>query len=184
MIRHMRSLLRISIAASLTALVGALAWTGSSGAVSYAPAPPQPTVLVKPGQAGDLRLGDTIASLSERKLIGGLKPGCELDPGQRVAKLKPPLKGWALFFHGGKRLSSIVVEGGGETAAGIAVGSTVKAAKAAYPKAEYDRPGSLEPFPQGFLWVNNSRKPKMTFLVEQKHNRVSSINLPSPNFCE
>jgi hypothetical protein len=179
MIRCVPAPIRISLVAAL-ALVGAVAWTGSSGAVSNAPVLP----IVKPGQAGDLRLGDTIASLSERKLIGGLKPGCELDPGQRVAKLKPPLKGFAIFFHGGKRLSSIVVEGGAATAKGIAVGSTAKEAKTAYPNAEYDRPGSVEPFAEGFLWVNNSRNPKMTFLIQQKSNRVLSINLPSPNFCE
>lgn len=180
MIRHVPIILRASLLATLALLLAASIWAGPGGAVSYAPALP----VVKPGQVGAIRLGDTIASLSERKLIGGLKPGCELDPGQRVAKLKPPLKGFAIFFHGGKRLSSLVVEGGAETLAGITVGSTVRDARDAYPKAEYDRPGSMEPFAEGFLWVNNSRNPKMTFLIQQKSNRVLSINLPSPNFCE
>jgi hypothetical protein len=180
MIWRMRALLRISAAAALAALVGAAIWAAPGGAVGYAPA----LQTIKPGQVGQIQLGDTIASLSKRKLIGGLKPGCELDPGQRVAKLKSPLKGFAIFFHGGKRLSSLVVEGGAETAKHIRVGSTVREAKQAYPAAEYDRPGNVEPFAEGFLWVNDSSNPKMTFLIEPNSKRVEAIDLPSPNFCE
>jgi hypothetical protein len=178
----MRSLIRVSAAAALAAIVGAAIWVTPGGAVSYDPAPA--LQIVKPGQVGPIHLGDTVASLSRRKLIGGLKPGCELDRGQRVAKLKSPLKGFALFFHGGNRLSSLVVEGGAETAKHIRVGSTVSEAKRAYPNAEYDRPGSVEPFAEGFLWVNRSTKPKMTFLIVPGTNRVEAIDLPSPNFCE
>jgi hypothetical protein len=180
MIRPMRTPLRVLVATALLGLGSVLAWSSSSGAVSYEPALP----TIKPNQVGQIKLGDTVASLSERGLIGGLKKGCELDPGQRVAKLKPPLKGTAFFFHGGKRLSSLGIAGGAETAKHIGVGSTIRAAKKAYPSAEYDKPGSLEPFSEGFLWVPNSRKPKMTFVIEHEHNRVIAIDLPSPNFCE
>lgn len=176
----MRALLRLSAAAALAALVGAAIWAAPGGAASYAPA----MQIVKPGQVGQIHLGETIASLSKRKLIGGLKRGCELDPGQRVAPLKAPLEGFAIFFHGGKRLSSLAIEGGAITAQGIAVGTAAAAARDAYPKAEYDRPGSLEPFAQGFLWVNRSTHPKMTFLIEPSSKRVEAIDLPSPNFCE
>jgi hypothetical protein len=140
--------------------------------------------IVKPGSVGEIEIGDTIRSLHRRNLIGALRPGCELDPGQRFAHLRPPLKGVAIFFHGGKRLSSIVVEGGAESAAGIRVGSTVREAREAYPKAEYDPPGSMEPFVEGFLWVNRASNPRMTFLIEPRSKLVLSISVPSVNFCE
>jgi hypothetical protein len=176
----MARLLRIAVLTALVALVaGSLAGSGATG-LSLAPR----LTIVKPGSVGEIELGDTIRSLSDRKLIGVLRPGCELDPGQRFARLKPPLKGVAVFFHGGKRLSSIVVEGGAETASGIQVGSTVREAREAYPKAEYDPPGSNEPFVEGFLWVNRASNPKMTFLIEHRSKRVLSISVPSVNFCE
>lgn len=182
MIRQVPAILRISLLASLALLLIASIWAGPGGAVSYAPAPT--SSIAKPGQVGDIHLGDTIASLSKRKLIGRLHPGCELDPGQRTAHLRPPLKGWAFFFHGGKRLSSLSIEAGAKTAKGIGVGSTVAEARDAYPKAEYDRPGSNEPFAEGFFWVNHASNPKMTFLIFPDTKQIAAIDLPSPNFCE
>jgi hypothetical protein len=178
----MKSLLRISILVALVVTAVASIWAAPGGAVSYAPAPT--LQIVKPGQVGEIHLGDTIASLGSRKLIGGLKPGCELDPGQRVAKLKPPLKGFAIFFHHGKRLSSLAIEGGAETKKGIAVGSTAREARDAYPNAQFDPPGTSDPFVEGFLWVNRPSNPKMTFVIDAHSRRVESIDLPLPNFCE
>lgn len=77
-----------------------------------------------------------------------------------------------------------MVEGGGETAAGIRVGSPVSRARDAYPKADYDPPGSNEPFAEGFLWVNRASNPRMTFLIAPGSKRVLSISVPSVNFCE
>jgi hypothetical protein len=173
---------RILALAVLVALAAA-ALGGLGGSASGLTVAPRLTI-VKPGSVGELKLGDTIRSLHRRKLIGVLRPGCELDPGQRFANLRPPLKGVAIFFHGGKRLSSIVVEGGAETTTGIRVGSTVRAAREAYPKAEYDPPGSNEPFAEGFLWVNRASNPRMTFLITPDSRRVLSISVPSVNFCE
>lgn len=39
--------------------------------------------------------------------IGPLRPGCELAPFQRIAKLLPPLKGIAVFNHRDRRLSAL-----------------------------------------------------------------------------
>jgi hypothetical protein len=168
----------LTVLVTLTA--AALGGLGSASGLTVAPR----LTIVKPGSVGGLKLGDTIRSLHRRKLIGVLRPGCELDPGQRFANLRPPLKGVAIFFHGGTRLSSIVVEGGAETTRGIEVGSTVRAAREAYPKAEYDPPGSNEPFAEGFLWVNRAANPRMTFLITPDSKRVLSISVPSVNFCE
>ncbi len=176
----MRSSLRLSLLVGLMAMALGAGLGSSASGRSVAPR----LTIVKPGQVGEIRIGDTVRSLHDRKLIRGLQPGCELDPGQRFARLKPPLKGVAVFFHGGNRLSSIVVEGGAETASGIKVGSTIRDAREAYPKAEYDPPGSMEPFAEGFLWVNRASNPKMTFLITPDSKRVVSISVPSVNFCE
>ena len=180
MISPMRRRFLITAPVAMAAFLGAAAWAAPGGAVTHAPALP----IVKPGHVGQIQIGETIASLSARKLIGGLKPGCELDPGQRVAKLKPPLKGFAIFFHGGRRLSSLSIEGGAETAKGVRPGSTAHEARQAYPKADYDPPGSAKPFAEGFLWINNERRPKMTIVVNPGTKLVQSIDLPSPNLCE
>jgi hypothetical protein len=133
---------------------------------------------------GRVRLGATIGALSRRHLIGGLRKGCELDTGQRVAPLRSPLSGWATFEGGGRRLTSISIEGGAETARGIGVGSTAARARAAYPAGEWLSPRRMYPLPVGLLWVNGSNHPKFSVLVDPENNLVESIAIPSPNFCE
>jgi hypothetical protein len=132
---------------------------------------------------GGLRLGDSIAQLKAAKLIGGARKGCELAPGQRVAPLKPPLTGSAIFYPK-DRLVAIEITGGAMTAAGVGVGDGVGAARKAYPQATYDRPGHVQPFPQGFLWIGGRAQPRMTLVIEPGSRRVEAIDIPSPNFCE
>jgi len=140
--------------------------------------------IITPHGVGQLHLGATVASLHQRHLIRALRPGCELDPGQRVARLRPPLNGFAVFANGKKRLTSILVRGGAETAKHIGIGSTPKEARDAYTNALYKPPGSLEPFAEGFLFINNIAHPKMTFIFDSKTHLVSEIDVHSPNFCE
>jgi hypothetical protein len=129
------------------------------------------------------RLGSSIAELREQGLIGGARKGCELAPGQRVAPLKAPLEGSAIFYPK-DRLSAISLSGGAGTAAGIRVGDSIGAARKAYPKAVYDRPGRVRPFPQGFLWIGGRNRPRMTLLIEPGTHRVGEIDIPNPSFCE
>jgi hypothetical protein len=145
---------------------------------------PEQLQIVGPGRAGEILLGDTVKALHRRHLIGRLKPGCELDPGQRVAPLRPPLEGVAVFGNPRNEVEVLVVEGGAVTTEAIQVGSTAAAARKAYPKAEYDPPRTLKPFLEGFLWVNSRRKPRMTFTFDPHTRRVSAISVPFPNLCE
>ncbi|HET7120010.1 MAG TPA: hypothetical protein VFI17_02020 [Solirubrobacterales bacterium] len=140
--------------------------------------------VVSPQGVGAIQLGATVKSLHRRHLIGRLRPGCELDPGQRVAPLRPPLRGFAIFSHPNNRVSAVTVTKGAATARGIGIGSTPKAARQAYPKAEYDPPGTADPFPQGFLWVNSVQHPKMTFVVDPGTHKIIELSVPAPNFCE
>ncbi len=72
------------------------------------------TVFITPRGVRPLRLGAAIKSLQRKGLIGGLRKGCELDPGQRVAPLRAPLDGWTVFQAGHKGLRAFTVEGGAE----------------------------------------------------------------------
>jgi hypothetical protein len=160
-----------------TVVLGATLLLGSAGAAVGSP-------FITPHGAGALRLGATARSLQAKGLIGGLRRGCELDPGQRVAPLRTPLQGWAVFRAGQAGLRAFTVEGGAETARHIGIGSTATEARKAYPHALYEAPGTAQPFPVGFLWVPNLSKPQMTMIIEPGTRQVEAISVPSPNFCE
>jgi hypothetical protein len=140
--------------------------------------------FISPHGVGALRLHATVKVLHRKGLIGGLRKGCELDPGQRVAPLRAPLRGWAVFESGRKRLSAFTIEGGAETARHIGIGSAAAEARKAYPNALYEGPGTVKPFAEGFLWVPNLPNPKLTMIIEPGTRLVEAISVPSPNFCE
>jgi hypothetical protein len=139
--------------------------------------------VVTPHGVGGLRLGATVGALRQKGLIGGVRKGCPFAPSQRVAPLRGALEGWATFAEG-TRLTSFSIDGGAETGRHIGVGSTVGAARAAYPKGEWMPPRKTSPFFIGLLWVNRSSDPKMAFVFDPKSFRVESINVPAPAFCE
>jgi hypothetical protein len=163
-----------SVAILVVGMSTTLAGAGTAGASPF----------ITPHGAGGLRLGATVKTLHRKGLIGGLRKGCELDPGQRIAPLRSPLQGWAVFESGHKTLSSLTVEGGAETASHIGIGSTATEARKAYPTAHYQAPGTAGPFAEGFLWVPNISKPKMTLIIEPNSRQVEAISVPSPSFCE
>jgi hypothetical protein len=140
--------------------------------------------VITPQGVGPLHLGATAKQLQNKHLIGGLRKGCELVPGQRVAQLRAPLRGFAVFAAGKKRLSGLTVSAGVETARHVRIGTTAKAARAAYPGAVFQAPGTVEPFPVGFLWVPNLNRPRITMVIKPGSLRVGSISVPAPNFCE
>jgi hypothetical protein len=171
-------------ATALVGLLGASALAaGASAGASVAPLEKRLAIASPQGVDG-LRLGATVKSLHRRHLIRRLRPGCELDPGQRVARLRAPLSGFAVFSHPNTRLSSLTISAGAETAKQIGIGSTPKKAQQAYPQAIYKPPGSNDPFAEGFVFVNSTSHPKMMFTVDPKTKLISQISVPAPNFCE
>lgn len=166
------------LAAFSVALVGLTNGAASGAQASSA------TVIVSPQGTGQVRLGMTVTALHKRHLIGSPHKGCELDPGQRVAKLRPPLEGFAVFSHPNTRLSSLAIRGGAETGKHIGIGTRSKEVLKAYPHAVYRPPGTNHPFPQGFIWINSIAHPKLTFTIDNDTHRVSEIAVPSPNICE
>lgn len=142
------------------------------------------TQTITPHGIGRVHLGATVGALHRWHLIRGLRPGCEVDPGQRVARLRPPLSGFAIFTNGRRHLTSILITGGAATAKHIGIGSTPTEARQAYPQALYKPPGSFAPFAEGFLWVNDIANPKLTFIVDPETDLVREVDVPYPNFCE
>jgi hypothetical protein len=145
--------------------------------------------FVTPQGTTAVHLGTTARALRKGGLIGPLHKGCELDPGQRVAKLRPgpgtPAKGTAVFGGPrGKKLTSLTIVGGATTRKYVGIGATPEAVLKAYPHAVYNAPGSTPPFAEGFIWVNSPEHPVMTFTVGDKSELVTAISVPSPNFCE
>jgi hypothetical protein len=136
---------------------------------------------ITPHGVDRLRLGRRAGALQRRHLIGNLRKGCEIDVGQRVAPLRFPIRGWAIFADGGNRLTSLSIEGGAETARGIGVGSTAAEARAAYPSADWDH---MPPLGVDVLWVNAIDHPKFSIVVGPETHRIESIAIPNPNFCE
>ena len=145
--------------------------------------------FVTPKGTTSVRLGMSAATLRKHGSIGPLRKGCELDPGQRVAKLRPgpgtPARGTAVFSgpHA-KKLTSLTIVGGATTRKYVGIGASPKDVLAAYPHAVYQAPGSNPPFAEGFVWVNSIEHPRLTFTIDSKTERVSAISVPSPNFCE
>ena len=160
----------------ISAICGGLVFCSGSAAIA--------SPFITPHGIGALRLGATVKLLHRKGLIGGLRKGCELDPGQRIAPLRAPLRGWAVFESGHKGLRAFTLEGGAETARHIGIGSTEAEARKAYPDALYEAPGTVKPFSEGFLWVPNLSKPKLTMIIEPGTRQVEAISVPSPNFCE
>lgn len=174
---------RLLLGIALTA-VGVAAASTASGAAHDPSSLERKVQTVGTNGIGPLHLGATVQSLHRRRLIRGLRPGCELDPGQRVARLRPPLAGFAIFSHPNTRLSSLAILGGAETARHIGIGSTPREARQAYPRARYEPPGTAEPFAEGFFLVNDIAHAKLTFTVDPASNLISAINVPVPAFCE
>jgi hypothetical protein len=167
-----------SSAIGLVLLVVAAVTVPSVGAAA-----PKTQVVTTSG-VGALHLGATPTALRQKNLIGNLRKGCPLEPGQRVAPLRAPLRGWATFRANSNKLSQLTIEAGAETAKHVAIGSTASKARSAYPTAVYQAPGTADPFAQGFLWVPNPTHPKLTFIVDPASRTVEAITVPAPAFCE
>lgn len=169
---------------ALLALVACAAVAFMGVLAGDAPAAKPKLYVASAKGVGPYHLGDSIKSLHKRKLIGKVGPGCELDPGQRVAALKRPAVGFATFDRGGSRVTSIQVSDGVKTAAGIKIGSSVKAARNAYPNAAYIKPDPHAAITSGFLFVGGKRHPKLTFTIDVTSHVVTLIGVPSVSICE
>ena len=131
-----------------------------------------------------MRVGSTLKELQALKLVGGARKGCELSPGQRVAPLKPPLEGFAVFYPA-NRVSSVDLTGGAP--------KTLRASGSEPASARPVRPTRPPPTTRrrrgrrsrsGFIWIGGRNHPKMTLVIDPDTHKVSEISVPFPNICE
>lgn len=152
--------------------------TGSPGAASGS------TPVLTPQGVGRLRLGAAVDDLQRLDLIERVRPGCELDAGQRVADLRPPLSGLAVFSHPNTKLSTIYIGDGAGSAEGIGIGDYLNAVLDAYPEARYTPPDPGAPFPSGLVELIRGGEVALTFAIDPEALRVAQIGVPSIPTCD
>ena len=131
---------------------------------------------------GQIKLGAAAGTLQDAGLIGGLKPGCELQsPAVRFAKLRAPLKGTVDVGPGGK-VRAINIRGGA-AARGVGIGDTLADITAAFPKRKVIH--ASEPI-FGFTRVKIPKNGggRMDFVVPVATGKIRSIHVPRVTICD
>jgi hypothetical protein len=141
--------------------------------------------VITPVRVDGVHLGDTHADLRARGKVGPIRPGCELAPNTRSAKLKAPLKGSVNYtLSSTRRVDSITITGGAR-ARGVGIGSKIPAILAKFPNAKVDH--STDQVFQLTL-VKTPKRPhsggRIMFGVSTQTKRTTIIGVPFIAFCE
>jgi hypothetical protein len=112
-----------------------------------------------------------------------VRPGCELAPNTRSAKLKPPLKGVVNFGVGSPRRAESILVTKGATAAGVGIGSSKHAVKQAFPHVKFDH-RTEDVFGITLAKVPKADGGKFQIGVDSASKKVTSFGVPFIAFCE
>ena len=165
------------------ALIGAAALVSGAGAAP-AHVAPAAAPTIGPAGVGGVKIGSSYTTLHKKKLIGKIRPGCELAPGTRSAALKSPLRGSVDFTRKNPRkVTNITITKGATTARDIGIGSTLDAITTAYPNAKVDH-STDEVFHATFVTVPKSDGGKFQFAVEVDTGKTTAIGVPFIAVCE
>src|SRR5215212_3325214 len=141
--------------------------------------------VITPVRVDGVHLGDTHADLRARGKVGPIRPGCELAPNTRSAKLKAPLKGSVNYTLSSPRKVDSITITGGARARGVGIGSTIRQIKAKFPHAKVDH--STDQVFQLTL-VKTPKRPhsggRIMFGVSTQTKRTTIIGVPFIAFCE
>ncbi len=149
---------------------------GASAALAVAPE-------VTGDGVGDVEIGAKASKLKQAGLIGRLRPGCELAPNTRSAKLKPPLKGVVNFTTTSPRRADSIFVTGGAKASGVGIGSSKHAVKAAFPHVKFDH-GTEDVFGITLAKVPKADGGKFQIAVDVSSKKVTAFGVPFIAFCE
>jgi hypothetical protein len=167
--RPLRPLLALALVVSLVV-----------AATAYAAA-----AVITPVRVDGVHLGDTHADLRARGKVGPIRPGCELAPNTKSAKLKAPLRGSVNYTLSSPRKVDSITITGGARARGVGIGSTIPQIKAKFPHAKVDH--STEQVFQLTL-VKTPKRPhsggRIMFGVSTQTKRTTIIGVPFIAFCE
>lgn len=170
------TLLLCMLAAGALALLGG----GAASALTKRAAPK----TITPQGVGSVKLGRTYAKLRKLRVIGPIRPGCELaGPQARSASLRSPLKGSVDFTTSSPRKARVITIRGGATARGVGIGSTVTRLKQRFPKAVADH-GTDATFAITLYTVPKNGGGRLQFAVDTTTKKVALIAIPFVPFCE
>src|SRR5688572_17787995 len=115
----------------------------AAGAFVAAPASAMPVANIAAKKVtadgvGQVKLGMTFAELREKRLVGKLRPGCELAENTRSARLRSPLRGTVNFTTSTPRKVVDVSVRRGARARGVKVGDRIRDIRDAFPRAKVD----------------------------------------------
>jgi hypothetical protein len=139
---------------------------------------------ITPSGVGAVKLGRTYRALRAAHLIGGLRPGCELEGATaRSAVLRAPLKGFVDFTHATPPKVAAIAVRGGATARGIGIGASLARVRRAFPRATVDRSQESR------LDVILVKVPKggggpLELALVSMTKTVTQIGIPRLKFCE
>jgi hypothetical protein len=175
--------LRPSLVLALIAALlvgGALAVAGSASP----PAGGAAAAKISPVRVDGVHLGDTHADLHARGKVGKIRPGCELAPNTRSARLLAPLKGSVNYTQSSPRKVDSISVTGGAKARGVGIGAKIPAIKSRFPHVTVTH--STDQVFQLTL-VRTPKRPsggQITFGVSTQTKRTTIIGVPFIAFCE
>ena len=145
----------------------------------------KPLVVTENGVRG-LKLGKPLADARRTGLIGPTGPGCELaSPRPLVARLRPPLKGFATFDGKAPHpLVALDVTGGAITVKHVGVGDSAAKAQRAYPNARLLVSKPDDPLQLTALIVTRGGKDRMWLMLNKPGGHVTDIDIPIVQACE
>jgi hypothetical protein len=142
-----------------------------------------PAAITKSG-VGGVKLGSSYTKLRQKKLIGKIRPGCELGgPNTRSAPLKAPLKGQVNFTRTSPRKVTDITISSGATAKGVGIGATIPDIQAAYPKAKVDH-STDQTFLLTFVRIPKTGGGPFVFGVDTTTKKTTLIGVPFIAVCD
>jgi hypothetical protein len=143
-----------------------------------------PAQKITPAGVGAVTLGRSYASLHAAGLVATISRGCEFaGPQARMAKLRPPLKGFVDFTRTTPRKVVDIYLTAGATARGVGIGATKAQVKHAFPKMITDH-STESVFGITLLKIPKGGGGKFQFALDTETKKVTAIGIPYLPFCD
>jgi len=132
---------------------------------------------------GQVKLGMTFQELREKRLVGKLRPGCELAENTRSARLRSPLRGIVNFTQSTPRKVTDVSVRRGAKARGVGIGDRIRDIRDAFPRARVDH-STEDVFGITLVRIPRNGGGRIQFSVPLDTRRIDLIAVPFIAFCE